>query len=298
MPSIGTPSANTAVRRARRLGLGGRGRAAGEDDRLGRERADRGVVRGARQDLGIHAGLAHPPRDQLGVLGAEVEDQDALGHGRRRPGCVSENGIRGGIVTPAPAAWRRAPCCRRACLRCSDPRRHRASARQRGQLVLRALPRRRVEQTRLPPERRDDFLTVGQRHDQLHIRARRLHGLHRFKLPVRNAHAASLRNAAWCRRAFSWNAATHGAACGAWRQRYSRPSRASRRRITRPAALSASARGHRGFSRCLALRAWSRLWCDPDGCACRRQGATLTAAAATPSVATSRGRASWRSRTG
>ena len=66
--------------RAWRLGLGGRGRPAREDDRLRRERPDRGVIRGARHDLGIDAGLAHPPGDQLGVLGAEVEDQDALGH--------------------------------------------------------------------------------------------------------------------------------------------------------------------------------------------------------------------------
>jgi hypothetical protein len=30
-------------------------------------------------DLAVHADLAHAARDQLGVLGAEIEDQDAIG---------------------------------------------------------------------------------------------------------------------------------------------------------------------------------------------------------------------------
>jgi hypothetical protein len=29
-------------------------------------------------DLAVHVGLAHPARDELGVLGAEVYDEDAV----------------------------------------------------------------------------------------------------------------------------------------------------------------------------------------------------------------------------
>ncbi len=55
-----------------------RGRTAGEDDRLrlaGEHLLDRHVV---RHDLGVDPGLAHTARDQLGVLGAEVDDQDQV----------------------------------------------------------------------------------------------------------------------------------------------------------------------------------------------------------------------------
>src|SRR5690606_8066034 len=82
------------LRRRGRCDLGGRGRPAREDDRLRRERADGRVVHGARQDLGGHARLAHPPGDQLGVLGAEIEDQNAFGHGSGR-------GWAGGGLRPA-----------------------------------------------------------------------------------------------------------------------------------------------------------------------------------------------------
>ena len=34
-------------------------------------------------DFAIDAALAHPARDQLGDLAAEIEDQDAVGHGWR-----------------------------------------------------------------------------------------------------------------------------------------------------------------------------------------------------------------------
>ena len=61
-------------------GLVGRGGAAREDDRGGREAGDEQVVDGAGVDLAVDAVLAHAARDQLGVLRAEVEDQDALGH--------------------------------------------------------------------------------------------------------------------------------------------------------------------------------------------------------------------------
>src|SRR5918994_3561090 len=53
---------------------------------------------------------------------------------------------------------------------------------KRGQLVVRALLRRSIEQTRVPPEQRHNFLPVGQGDDQLCIRARGVPGLHRFKL--------------------------------------------------------------------------------------------------------------------
>ena len=48
---------------------------AGEDDGLGQDRRERrlGLVEG--HDFGIDAGLAHPPRDELGVLGAEIDDE-------------------------------------------------------------------------------------------------------------------------------------------------------------------------------------------------------------------------------
>ncbi len=64
----------------RRTGRRGRGGPAGQDDGLGRESAHRIVVDRAGQDLAIDACLADAPRDQLGVLRAEIEDQDALGH--------------------------------------------------------------------------------------------------------------------------------------------------------------------------------------------------------------------------
>ena len=69
---------------ARAQRLVGRGGAAGEDDAAGREAADESVVHGAGMDLAVDAVLAHAARDQLGVLRAEIEDQDALGHGPSR----------------------------------------------------------------------------------------------------------------------------------------------------------------------------------------------------------------------
>ncbi|KAF0806036.1 cytosine deaminase [Alcanivorax xiamenensis] len=64
---------------ARGLGGGDGFRAAGEDDAFGVELGDvlGGGVEGA--DLAVDADFAHAAGDQLGVLGAEVEDQDALG---------------------------------------------------------------------------------------------------------------------------------------------------------------------------------------------------------------------------
>ena len=79
------------LRRARAALVGHRGRAAGEDHRLGLRasaKAALGVLE--RRDLAIDPGLAHPPGDQLGHLAAEIDDQqlvveggggDGFGHG-------------------------------------------------------------------------------------------------------------------------------------------------------------------------------------------------------------------------
>src|SRR5688572_33364720 len=55
-------------------------RRAGEDDALGVELRDALGVGVERQDLAIDPGFAHPPRNQLGHLRAEIEDKDAVGH--------------------------------------------------------------------------------------------------------------------------------------------------------------------------------------------------------------------------
>jgi hypothetical protein len=44
-----------------------------------------GVVDVPRQDLAVHADLAHAARDQLRILRPEVEDQDSMGVDVRRP---------------------------------------------------------------------------------------------------------------------------------------------------------------------------------------------------------------------
>ena len=53
-------------------------RAAGQDDRLRPARDDLGHRGGVRHDLGVDASLAHPPRDELRILGAEVENDDEV----------------------------------------------------------------------------------------------------------------------------------------------------------------------------------------------------------------------------
>src|SRR6516165_2174576 len=70
-------------RRARRSALGQRRGAAGQDDRARREVTDLVFADRVRVDLAIDPALAHPARDQLGHLAAEIEDQDAVGHGWR-----------------------------------------------------------------------------------------------------------------------------------------------------------------------------------------------------------------------
>ena len=49
--------------------------------RGGGEVPHEGIGHGAGVDLAIDPALAHAARDQLGILRAEIEDQDALGHG-------------------------------------------------------------------------------------------------------------------------------------------------------------------------------------------------------------------------
>ena len=67
------------LRRARRLLVGDGLGAAGEDDAARLPLADVVVGDVPGQDLAVHAELAHAARDELGVLRAEVEDQDARG---------------------------------------------------------------------------------------------------------------------------------------------------------------------------------------------------------------------------
>ena len=53
-------------------------RAAGQDDRCRVFGGHLGGVQAVRDDLGVDAQLAHPARDQLRVLGAEIDDEDGL----------------------------------------------------------------------------------------------------------------------------------------------------------------------------------------------------------------------------
>ncbi|OPF33664.1 cytosine deaminase [Pseudomonas aeruginosa P47] len=67
------------LRRARAVGFVHRLGTAGEDDAARREGDDRLVAHVEGMDFAIHADLAHAAGDQLGVLGAEIEDQDTVG---------------------------------------------------------------------------------------------------------------------------------------------------------------------------------------------------------------------------
>jgi len=51
---------------------------AGENHGLRREALDLLRIDVARIDLGVHAEFTHAASDQLGVLGAEIEDQNAI----------------------------------------------------------------------------------------------------------------------------------------------------------------------------------------------------------------------------
>src|ERR1700751_3108525 len=82
-PEHRNPEAEDDLGRARCGALGHRSGAAGQDDRPWSEVADRRAVNRIRVNLAIDPALAHPARDQLGHLTAEIEDQDAVGHGWR-----------------------------------------------------------------------------------------------------------------------------------------------------------------------------------------------------------------------
>ena len=64
------------LRRQRRILVEHRGRPARQDDRLRLHRAEGGLGLLVRHDLAIDPLLPHPPRDQLGDLGAEIDDED------------------------------------------------------------------------------------------------------------------------------------------------------------------------------------------------------------------------------
>ena len=70
------------LRRARRMRFGDAGRTAGEDDRLRRARGERCLRLVVGHDLAIDARFAHAPRDELGDLRAEIDDQNGCRHDR------------------------------------------------------------------------------------------------------------------------------------------------------------------------------------------------------------------------
>jgi hypothetical protein len=71
--------------RARGLAFVHTGRPAGQDDAFGLQPRQRCTSVRERNDLAVNAGFAHPARDQLGHLGAEIDDENSLGrlHGGR-----------------------------------------------------------------------------------------------------------------------------------------------------------------------------------------------------------------------
>jgi hypothetical protein len=71
----GLEQADRHRRRPRRVD---RLRAAGKDDGLGPARQHLLDRHGVRHDLAVDVALPHPPRDQLGVLRAEVDDEDGV----------------------------------------------------------------------------------------------------------------------------------------------------------------------------------------------------------------------------
>ena len=64
------------------------GRAARQDDCLGLQLRHRLFRRAVRDDLGIDVGFAHAPRDQLGELTAEIDDQDQIRDGKTGQGAL------------------------------------------------------------------------------------------------------------------------------------------------------------------------------------------------------------------
>ena len=82
MPSTGTFDVKMARIGRRRLAFDHRGGSARQDDAPGVEFLDLGLVDQLEGvDFAVHPGLAHPPGNQLGDLGTEIDDQQAVGHG-------------------------------------------------------------------------------------------------------------------------------------------------------------------------------------------------------------------------
>ena len=96
------PSNSAGVDLRRAFGVHAtRGRRTGSPPRAGAA-SDLGDRHRRRHDLAVDVGLAHPARDQLGVLGAEVDDED--GRRRRRP---SSGGGFGGDLAHLARPYRR-----------------------------------------------------------------------------------------------------------------------------------------------------------------------------------------------
>ncbi len=75
----GRAGRNQRVADLRRALLAYRLGATRQDDALRRKRRDRFGRRIVRQDLAVDADLADAPRDQLRVLAAEIDDENAFG---------------------------------------------------------------------------------------------------------------------------------------------------------------------------------------------------------------------------
>jgi len=89
------------LRREWRVLVENRGRAAGKDHRLGVHFAEGFFGLLERHDLAIDLLLPNPARDELGNLGAEIDDQNLVVHGRRVPehsGIGRLNAVRAGFV--------------------------------------------------------------------------------------------------------------------------------------------------------------------------------------------------------
>ena len=74
------------VRDARRPGVIHAGRPAGQDDAPGVEMRHGRRIRGGRDNLGINLQFPDAAGNQVGVLGAEVDDDDGVGR------CCGHNG--------------------------------------------------------------------------------------------------------------------------------------------------------------------------------------------------------------
>src|SRR4029077_12195280 len=96
------------LRRARRILIGHRFGTTGEDDATGAEGAHLGLGDVPGVDLAVHPELAHAARDQLGVLGTEVEDQNAVRMNVRvggRGGIDRSGDARHGWIARTPGSW-------------------------------------------------------------------------------------------------------------------------------------------------------------------------------------------------